>query len=197
MSTRSKMVRTGVLILTVLFASNLALAEETSSHFSLSTFLGQVLNFVVLFGGLAYVLRKPVKDYLQKKSEEIALLLQQSEKLKNESIQKLEQTRDRLARLEDEIKRMKKEAEEEALRERDRIKSEAQQEAERLRKLAREEIDSLVRTSVLELKSYVFQLSMVRAEERIKEKMNPDLHRKIIHRAIDDLRAVYESAINN
>lgn len=197
MRARSSVVRNIFLILSLFLVSGLALAEETHGRSGLSTFLGQVLNFIVLFGGLAYVLRKPVNEYLRRKSEEMALLLQKSEDLKAESLQKLEQTKERLNQLEDEVRRMKEEAEKEALKERERIKFEAHQEAERLRKLAQEEIDSLVRASILELKVYTINLSVALAEQKIKQKLSPELHRKIIHSAIDNLRTVYESSVDN
>lgn len=197
MRARSSVVRCIFLILSFFLVSGLALAEETHGRSGLSTFLGQVLNFIILFGGLAYVLRKPVNEYLRRKSEEMALLLQKSEDLKTESLQKLEQTKERLNRLEDEVRRIKEEAEKEALKERERIKFEAHQEAERLRKLAQEEIDLLVRASLLELKAYAINLSVALSEQKIKQKLNPELHRKIIHRAIDNLRTVYEASVDN
>ncbi|MGB9894160.1 MAG: hypothetical protein ACPLRA_07065, partial [Candidatus Saccharicenans sp.] len=49
-----------------------ALAEESHQNFDLATFLGQILNFVILFGGLGFLLRKPINDYLKNKAEEIA-----------------------------------------------------------------------------------------------------------------------------
>lgn len=197
MRARSSVFRCIFLILSFFLVSGLALAEETHGRSGLSTFLGQVLNFIILFGGLAYVLRKPVNEYLRRKSEEMALLLQKSEDLKTESLQKLEQTKERLSRLEDEVRRIKEEAEKEALKERERIKFEAYQEAERLRKLAQEEINLLVRASLLELKAYAINLSVALAEQKIKQKLNPELHRKIIHRAIDNLRTVYEASVDN
>lgn len=189
--------KTAIFVLLIFLPSSLTLADEAHGHSGLSTFLGQVLNFIVLFGGLAYVLRKPVKDYLQRKADEVALVLQKSEELKTESIQKLEQTRERLDRLEEEVRRIKEEAEKEALKEKERITIEAQQEAERLRKLAREEIESLSRANILELKAYAIDLSVLLAEEKIKQKLGPELHRKIIHSAIDNLRTVYESSVDH
>lgn len=186
-----------ILAVFIISINSFALAEESSSHSVGSSFLGQLLNFIVLFGGLAYVLRKPVKNYLQRKSDEVALLIQKSEQLKADSIQKLEQTRERLARLEEEMRLIKEEAEEQALKEKERITFEAQQEAERLRKLAREEIDSLTTASIIELKAYAINLSVSKAEQRIKQKLSPELHRKIIHRSIDNLGTVHEPAVDN
>ena len=184
-------------LISIISVAPLALAEESSSHSNLSTFIGQLINFLVLFGGLAYFLKKPIDDYLKKKSEQIAELLKKSEENKIESAKKLEEIKVRLGRLDEEIKKMKEQASAEAWKEKERIRTEAQQEAERLKKLASEEINSLVRASIQELKAYTIELSVALTEQKIKEKLSPELHRKMIKKAIDNLRTFYESSVGN
>jgi len=181
----------------IFFSGLSALAEEGHSHSNLGLFLGQILNFIVLFGGLTFLLRKPINEYLKNKAEMIARLLQQSEELKTESLRKLEMTRVRLESLEEEIKLMKETAEEEAAAEREKIKKEAEEEAERLRKFAREEIEALVRVSLKELKIYAINLSVALAEQKIRERMTPEVQRKLIQQAMDNLRIANESSANN
>lgn len=179
----------------LILTSRLLLAGEEQEHGSTGLFIGQVLNFVVLFGGLAYVLRKPLQDYLRRKSAEIADLLQRSEREKNEARKRLGQTKERLQRLTDEIQKMKEDTRNAALKERERLLREADTEVERLKRLASEEIDSMLQASRRELKAYAIELSVVLAENKIKEKMTPELHRKIIDRAIENLRNLHESSI--
>jgi F-type H+-transporting ATPase subunit b len=184
-----------LLLLFLLLTSGLLQAGEEPEHGSTGLFLGQVINFAVLFGGLAYLLKKPLQEYLTRKALEVASLLETSEKEKQEARQRLEQTRERLQSLAAEVQKMKDEARQEALRERERLLQEAAREAERLRKLAREEIDSLVQASRRELKSYAIELSVALAEKRIREKINPELHRKFINQAIERLRTLHESSV--
>jgi F-type H+-transporting ATPase subunit b len=172
-------------------------AAEAEPGFSLTAFLGQVVNFVVLFGGLAYLLYKPLLKFLQHKSDQVAENLKQSEKRRIDSLQRLEKSRERLNRLDIEIDQMKTEAEAEATREKERIRLEARNEAERLKKLAKEEIDSMVKSSQRELKVYTLDLSISLAEKRIEEKLGPELHRKIIYKAIDKLGTLDEPAVSN
>lgn len=185
------------LLFLVLVLSAPGLAEEATGHFELAAFLGQVLNFVVLFGGLAYLLRKPLNDYLKGRVEQVAARLQQAEARKQESLQKLEEARTRLNNLADEIRALKEQAEREAEQERAVIRQEAEKEAERLRKLAREEIEAMVRMSIRDLKTYAIDLSVSLAEKRIQEKLTPELHRKLIHRAIDRLRSTDAPSVNS
>jgi F-type H+-transporting ATPase subunit b len=184
-----------LLLLFLLLTSGLLQAGEEPEHGSTGLFLGQVINFAVLFGGLAYLLKKPLQEYLTRKALEVASLLETSEREKQEARQRLEQTRERLQSLAAEVQKMKDEARQEALRERERLLQEAAREAERLRKLAREEIDSLVQASRRELKSYAIELSVALAEKRIREKINPELHRKFINQAIERLRTLHESSV--
>jgi len=66
-----------------------------------------------------------------------------------------------------------------------------------LKKLAREEINSLVKISQRELEVYTLDLSISLAEQRIREKLGPELHRKIINKAIEELGTLDESTISN
>ncbi|MBC7364235.1 MAG: ATP synthase F0 subunit B [Candidatus Aminicenantes bacterium] len=184
-----------LLLLFLLLTSGLLQAGEEPEHGSAGLFLGQVINFAVLFGGLAYLLRKPLQEYLNRKALEVASLLETSEKEKQEARQRLEQTRERVQSLAAEVQRIKDEARKEALREKERLLQEAAREAERLRKLAREEVESMVQASRRELKAYAIELSVNLAEKRIKEKISPELHRKFISQAIDHLRGLHESSV--
>ena len=174
-----------------------ALAQEAPDQEGGSIFVGQLINFVVLFGTLAYFLWKPLNNYLKGKSKEIAELLKQSEDLKADSLSKLEQTRIRLGQLEEEIKSMKLVAEKEALSERERIKEEARRESEKLKKMAREEIDMLAKISLSDLKAYAINLGVALAEKRMREKLTPELHRKLIHKSMDNLRTADEQSVNS
>jgi len=152
---------------------------------------------VVLFGGLAYLLRRPLNDYLKGRAEQVAARLHQAETMKQEAQQKLEEVRGRLNNLAGEIRALVEQAEKEAERERAAIREEAGKEAERLRKLAREEIEAMFRLSITDLKAYAMDLSVSLAEKKIKEKLTPELHRKLIHRAIDRLRSTNEPSVNS
>ncbi|MGB4704545.1 MAG: ATP synthase F0 subunit B [Candidatus Saccharicenans sp.] len=196
---KKRSLRTVHLILTALLlcACVPVLAEESHGHFELKTFLGQVINFVVLFGGLAYLLRKPIGNYLQGRVEHISALLEHSEAKKIDSKKKLEEATSRLNRLEDEINALKRQVEELARRESETIMKEAESEASRLRKLAAEEIEAMTRLSLQELKAYAINLSVALAEQKIKEKMTPEMHRKLIRRALDRLRSIHDASPDN
>lgn len=115
-----------------------------------------MLNFVILFGALYFLLYNPVKKFMDKRSEiyseeecRAATGLEEAEKLKAEYKAKL-------AQAEDEIKELKAKASSEARSEADRIKQNAQQEADEIvskaKTKANKEIDSIVRSANKEIR---------------------------------------------
>ncbi len=95
-----------ILLLLPLFISMAAADQEHSS--GLRDFIGKTINFIVLFGGLAYLLYKPIRNFLQKRSQEIEQGLKEAEDAQREAEQKLREAKARLATLEDEIQKAKK-----------------------------------------------------------------------------------------
>jgi F0F1-type ATP synthase membrane subunit b/b' len=65
-------------------------AEEGRHGSATLDFLGKVVNFVILFGGLTFVLRKPVRALLKKRSAEIEQTLRRTEDSRAEAEKKLE-----------------------------------------------------------------------------------------------------------
>ncbi len=182
-----------ILLLLPLFISMVSADEEHSSN--LRDFIGKTINFIVLFGGLAYFLFKPIRNFLQKRSQEIEQGLKDAEDAQREAEQRLQEAKARLATLEDEIEKLKKEAEIEGRKEKERIVQLAQEEAERIKYFAKQEIEMLMRAGVQEdLKEYTAEMASALAEERIKKKMSPGDQSFLIDKCIEKLDELYEKS---
>ncbi|NIM57883.1 MAG: F0F1 ATP synthase subunit B [Candidatus Aminicenantes bacterium] len=179
-----------ILLLLPFFISMAPADEEHSSNFK--DFIGKAVNFIILFGGLAYFLFKPIRNFLQKRSEEIEQGLKDAESAQKEAEMKLREAKVRLATLEDEIEKLKKDAEIEGSKEKERIIQLAQQEAERIKHFAKQEIDMLMRAGIQDLKQYTAELASALAEERIKKKMSPEDQSFLIDKSIEKLDELYE-----
>jgi F-type H+-transporting ATPase subunit b len=166
--------------------------EEHSSSFR--DFIGKTINFIILFGGLAYFLYKPIRNFLQKRSQEIEQRLKEAEDAQKEAELKLKEAKARLATLEDEIEKLKKEAEIEGRKEKERIIQLAQQEAERIKYFAKQEIEMLMRSGIKDLKEYTAGLAAALAEERIRKKMSPGDQSFFIDKSIEKLDELYEKS---
>ena len=181
-----------ILLLLPLFISMASADEEHSSNFK--GFIGKTINFIVLFGGLAYFLFKPIRNFLQKRSEEIEQGLKDAEDAQKEAELKLREAKARLATLEDEIEKLEKEAEIEGSKEKERVIQLAQQEAERIKYFAKQEIEMLMRAGIQDLKQYTAELASALAEERIKKKMSPKDQSFLIDKSIEKLDELYEKS---
>ncbi len=166
--------------------------EEHSSNFR--GFIGKTINFIVLFGGLAYFSYKPIRNFLQKRSQEIEQGLKEAGDAQREAELKLREANARLATLEDEIEKLKMEVEIEGRKERERIIQLAQQEAERIKYFAKQEIEMLMRAGTQDLKQYTVELASALAEEKIKKKMSPEDQSFLIDKSIEKLDELYEKS---
>ncbi len=155
-------------------------------------FLSKVANSLVLFGGLAFVLRKPVKAMLAKRTVDVGESLRQAQAARTEAEAGSEASKAKLAGLEGEIRALKAEAEAEARRQAGRISLAAAAEAERLKKLTRQELDEQVRRSVGDLKSYAAARAADIARERIRRRLTPETQSSLIDNSIDRLSKLHE-----
>jgi F-type H+-transporting ATPase subunit b len=169
-------------------------AEEKAHASNSSDFLGKVVNFIVLFGGLSYFLYKPLLSYLEKKSSDVRQSLEDAEVSRREAERKLQEATQRLSRLEEEVTKIKMEAELEGGREKERIKVLAQQEAERLRRFAQLEIEMQVKAGIQELKEYTAELAASLALGRIRRKLTPEDHSLLIDKSLERLAKLYEKS---
>ncbi len=181
-----------ILFLLPLFISMVSADEQHSSN--LRDFIGKTINFILLFGVLAYFLFKPVRNFLQKRSQDIERGLKEAADAQREAELKLREARTRLAALEGEIEKLKKEAEIEGRKEREKIIQLAQQEAERIKYFAKQEIEMLMRAGIRDLKEYTAEMASALAEERIKKKMSPEDQYFLIDKSIEKLDELYEKS---
>jgi len=181
-----------IFLLLPFFISMVSADEEHSSN--MRDFIGKTINFIVLFGGLTYFLFKPIRNFLQKRSQEIEQGLKDAEDAQKEAELKLREAKARLATLEDEIEKLKKDAEIEGRKEKERVIQLAQQEAERIKYFAKQEIEMLMRGGIQDLKEYTAGLAATLAEERIRKKISPEDQSFFIDKSIEKLDELYEKS---
>jgi len=154
--------------------------------------IGKIINFVILFGGLAFVLYKPFLNFLRKRSEDIRTAISEAGDARREAEQKLEEARRKIGVLEEEVARIKKEAELEGLKEKDTIKILAEKEAERIKFFARQEIEMHFKAGIRELKEFAAELATSLAEARIKKRVTDQDQSALIDKSIERLAKLYE-----
>jgi F-type H+-transporting ATPase subunit b len=183
--------------LLVLFAVPFLLfmsVEEGARVSATMDFLGKLVNFLILFGGLGLVMRKPLKAMLAKRTADIGDSIRDAEGARAAAETKSEGSKARLAGLDREIGLLKAAAEEEGRRQTGRISQAAAGEAERLKKLTRQEVEEQVRLGVRELKAHAAARATDLARERIRKRLTPELQAALIDKSIDRLSRLNEKS---
>ena len=139
--------------------------------------LYKVINFVILVGGLGYVLRKPSAEFFSSRSASIQKGLEEGRKALEASQAQLKAVEQKLNGLEAEITAYKANAIREMEAERQRIEQSSAEEGARILESARAQMSVAVRAAKLELKRYAAQKSVSLAEDKIRSRLD-DSRRK-------------------
>ncbi len=166
--------------------------EEEHHETDPMAFVGKVVNFVVLFGGLGFLLFKPLRKFLENRGRDIDRSIRETHESRQASEARLEEARNRLEELTGEIGQIQSEAEELGRVEKERILGHAQEEARRLKQLAHQEIGLVSQAVARELREYAAGLATEKARESILAKMTPERQARLIDSSIERLERLYE-----
>jgi len=145
-------------------------------------------NFLILAGGLGYLIRKNVPPLFQKQSSEIKSALQEAAKVKAEAAAYAASIEARLANLQSEIERLRVSARADMTAESERIRRETEHHLQRIREQTAQEIELLTRSATDQLRKYSAELALGLAEQRIRSRMNPATQQSLAEGFLHDLR---------
>ncbi|MBZ5565934.1 MAG: ATP synthase F0 subunit B [Acidobacteriia bacterium] len=149
----------------------------------------KIINFVILFGALFYLLRKPAAEFFASRSAAIRKSLEEGSKALEASQAQLHAVEEKLARLESEIESFKSQAAGEMELERARLRQAAAEEAEKILTAARSQIELAVRSAQLELKAYTAQQALALAEEMIRQRLDDAGRQRLVSQFVASLEA--------
>jgi F-type H+-transporting ATPase subunit b len=144
-------------------------------------------NFIVLFGGLIYLLRKPAAEFFSTRRNDITGGLQRAQDAQTGAQARMDEIEKRLAQLSSEVTGLRAEAQKESLAEREKILAEAKHEVERVIEQSRQEIERVGRTVEREIKEHIGDLVIDRAGNTLRTEMTQDDQKRIIVRFIQKL----------
>lgn len=96
-------------------------------------FLFRIINFVILFGGLGYLLAKPLKNFLKTRKETIENAIMEARRAKEDAEKKAVYYEEKMASLDSEVTAMIEEFKREAEEERKRIVKDSADQLEKMR----------------------------------------------------------------
>ena len=152
--------------------------------------LARLLNFAILVGGLGYLLKTPLANYLEHRSTQISRDLVEAEQLRASAGEQIAQIDRRLQALPDEIEALKARGAAEVTAEEARIRAVADAERARLVEQTRREIDQQVRVARQELMREAADLAVGAAAERIRRQLTPEGQLRLVDRYADQVRDV-------
>ena len=183
-----------VLILAVLPFLLFMSVEEELHDTNPMAFIAKVVNFLILFGGLAYLLRKPIKQFLEDRVAQISTTIRDAEESRHGAETDLEKTEKRLNELSQEVEELREKALSDGEREKERIIRAAQQEGERMKEAVQHEIEMISRAGIRGLKEYAVTLAAAEALERIQKRLTPEKHTQLIDDSIERLENLHEKS---
>jgi len=131
------------------------------------------IQFIVVFGGVGYLLVKKAPAYFGRRAETIIASITESTKVKEEAEHQLREAEEKLRRLDQELAEMRQAAQREAAAEGQRIRAATQDEAKKIERAAQGEIDAAERAARMELRALAARQAVERAEALIRKQMTP------------------------
>jgi F-type H+-transporting ATPase subunit b len=191
MSGKKSMILVILLVPFFLFFSS----EEGESEAGGGFFAGMVVNSLLLFGGLGFLLYRPVRAFLQKKKDEIRRSLEEAESSRKGAEDRYKESMRRSEGLAAEIASMKAEAEAQGNQKKAKITKQAEEEAARALRLIRQEIDACAQTGIREIRAYVAETATSLAREKIRKKLAAETHSLLVDKSIERLSKLNEKSI--
>lgn len=163
-------------------------ADENSEE-SPHALLYKVINFVLLVGGLGYVLRRPLAEFFSSRSTSIQKSLDEGRNALESSQIQLRSVEEKLRRLGEEIAAFQASAGSEMETERQRQRQTAAEEAARILESAHAQMETALRGAKLELKSFAAQQSVALAEELIRGRLDEPTRQRLVSQFATTLHA--------
>lgn len=162
--------------------------DHDEHHESQLSFVWKWGNFILLFGGLAYYFRKPLRGFLDLRANGIQQGLSDARRAEKDAEEKMSAIETRLAGISNEIENLRVLAIRETEKEKNRILERAEAEAEKLIEMAKLEIEGLQRSASRELRVYVAELAVGLAKQRLRNHLGPEANRRIISNFVRALK---------
>jgi F0F1-type ATP synthase membrane subunit b/b' len=155
-------------------------AEEGGANAAGPAELFTWINFAIVAAALIWVFGKVLPPKFRAKAEIISSAITKATAAKAEADRKLKNTEQRLARLEEEVRLLREEAQKEAAAEAERIRALAKSDAEKISLAAKAEIEAAERAARIELKALAAKLAVDRAESLLAKQLNPQTQHDLI-----------------
>jgi F-type H+-transporting ATPase subunit b len=151
--------------------------------------LSRWINFVLLAGGLGYVLRKPAREFFLQRSASIRKSLEEGRKALETSQAQLSAVEGRLQHFEEAMAAFRVAALREMEDEHARIRQTAAEEAARMMESVRAQMDVAGKQAKLELRLFTAQMAVEVAEKMIVQRLDEAGQSRLVNQFVARLEA--------
>ena len=160
---------------------------EERTFLGLPTWIWKLVNMLLFFGFLGWLIRKPISSGLQSRRERIRQDLQEARERREKSDRMAEDIQARLTRIEGEVDLILQRAAEEGERQKKELIVAAHEEAEKILRSARVEVDARVKQARKELTDYAGELAAERAHRMIEKSLTDADRRKLFDESLESI----------
>jgi F-type H+-transporting ATPase subunit b len=146
------------------------------------------VNFLILAGGLGYLISKSAPAFFAQRSKEIEESLLDAAKAKQDAEARAAAIEKRLATLDREVEGLRQTARAETAAEGERLSLETERHLQRIQQQAAQEIELMTNAARADLHKYSALLALELAEQRIHSRLTKDVQEELVDGFLQDLR---------
>ena len=146
------------------------------------------LNFLIVFGGIGYLIAKYGGDFFRANAKEIAATILQSTEAKEEAHRQLSEIEAKIAGLNREVAEMRQQAEGNWAAEAERLRTSGLAEIEKIKQAATAELAASERAAQQQLREIAATLAVQNAAALVGSRMNGAIRGKIFQTFLVDLQ---------
>jgi F-type H+-transporting ATPase subunit b len=165
-------------------AGNKAHAEEESGSME----IWKWANFLLLAGGLGYLIGKNAGPFFAARSASIRKDMEESTRQRQEAEARAADVERRLANMEADIAALRGEGERDARTEAERMERHTAAEIAKIQANAEQEIASAGKAARMELKRHAAELAVELAEQKVRARMTPDTQDALVQGFVRNLK---------
>jgi F-type H+-transporting ATPase subunit b len=159
-------------------------AEGAEGKSELLLNLGKLFNLGVVVAVLVWVGRKPLANFFVGRSQAIHDQLEEAQRARRDAEARLAEIESSMSSLDDELRKIREQAEQESQQEYQRVVALAEQDAANIVERARREIDGMTRAATMELKEHAASLSVQLAKDKIQTEITDEDRSRLFDRFV-------------
>jgi F0F1-type ATP synthase membrane subunit b/b' len=167
-----------------------ALAAEAAGEDPAASTTGLIfrwLNFVLVFGGIGYLIAKHGGAFFRANAKAIAASITEASAAKAEAGRELREVEAKIARLDQEVTELREAARRDSTTEAERLRVSGRAEIEKITQAARGELHAAERAAQQELRALAASMAVERAGTLVSSRMNGEIRARIFRSFLGEL----------